>query len=171
MPVFMRSASGAYPLLEEPQFCGPLGPLLFDFSHPFPQHAPVVVNPTTSLRQFVQVNYCGLIGINEPHHFSVEGGELALQAPPFLCRTDIYCGVTTPVLLLPPQHRGGSQQGFHVLPDARLNQHRTEAAARARPWRIPEVAQGADIPTALRTPRAHHAPATAPTDHQTPQPI
>src|SRR2546428_649000 len=76
-----------------------LSPLLLDFSHPFPQHAPVVVKPATSLRQFGQVNFFGLIGINEPRHFSVEGGELALQAHPFLCRTDIDGGVPTPVLI------------------------------------------------------------------------
>ena len=126
--------------LEEPQFCGALSPLLLDFPHPFPQHAPVVVKPAPALGQFGQVNHLSLIGINESCHFPIEGHELALQAPPFLCRANIPRGITASVLLLCPQHAWVRQQRLHVLPDARLNQRRTEAAARTGPRRIPRIA-------------------------------
>jgi hypothetical protein len=145
--------------------------LLLDFSHAFPQHTPLVFNPSASLRQFGQIDHLGLIGVNQPGYFPVEGGELTLQAHPFLFRPDIHRGVATPLCILLPQHFGVSKQRLHMLPDIRLNHRGAEAAAHTRPRHIARVAQGADVPAALRTPRAHHAPATAPTDQQTPQQI
>jgi hypothetical protein len=161
----------SFDAFEEPEFCGPLGPLLLDFPHPLPQPPSMVVKPATSLRQVGQGNHCGLIGINEPRHFPLQAGELALQASACLCRADLYRGVPASVLILCPQHGWVRQQGLHVLPDTGLDQCRTAAAARACPRRIPRIAPGADITTALCTPRAHHTPATAPTNHQTPQQI
>jgi hypothetical protein len=128
--------------LEEPQFCGSLSPLLLDFSHPCPQPAPVVVHPSTSLRQFGQVDHLRLRGIKEPRHCPIEGRELALQAPAFLFHADIHCGGTAAGLVLCPQHGGLRPQRLHGLPDARLNQRRTAAAACARPWRLPRRAPG-----------------------------
>jgi hypothetical protein len=63
---------------EEPEFCGPLRPLLLEFPYPFPQHPSVVLKPPPALCQFGQVDHFGLIGVNKPPHFPVEGSELAL---------------------------------------------------------------------------------------------
>src|SRR6266478_8699052 len=58
-----------------------------------------------------------------------------------------------------------------MVPDTRLNHRGTETTAGTRPRHIPRVAERADIPAALRTPRADHPPATASTDQETPQQI
>ena len=47
----------------------------------------------------------------------------------------------------------------------------TKTAAGTRPRDIPRIAQGADIPATLRTPRTDHPAPTAPTDQETPQQI
>jgi hypothetical protein len=151
----------------KPELCTPLAPLLSDFPSPFSPHPSVVVNSSTALRQFGQVDHLGLRGVNEPRHFALKGGELALQAYAFLFRAAIHRGVPTPVRILRPQHRRVREQNLHVPPDAGLNQRRTEAAPRARPRRIPRITQGTDRPAALRAPGPHQPPATAPT-HQEP---
>src|SRR5262245_40528058 len=162
----MRAKS--FDAFEESEFCGPLGPLLLDFPYPFSQHAPVVVKPATSFRQFGQVDHLSLIGINEPHHFPIQGGKRALQASALLVRADIHRGVSTPLLILGPQHGWVRQPRLHMLPDACFSQCCTEAAACACPRRIPRIAQGAAIAAALGPPRAHHAPAAVPPDDQPP---
>src|SRR4030095_16888619 len=73
--------------------------------------------------------------------------------------------------ILHPQHRRVREHGLHMGPDTRLNHCGTKTAAGTRPRDIPRIAQGADIPAALRTPRADHPPTTAPTDQETPQQI
>jgi len=64
----------------------------------------VVFNPSAALRQFGQFDHLGLIGVHQAGHFPIERGELALQAPAFLFRPDIHRRVTTPLLILRPQH-------------------------------------------------------------------
>src|SRR6266446_571867 len=58
-----------------------------------------------------------------------------------------------------------------MVPGTRLNHRGTETAASTCPRHIPRIAECADIPAALRTPRADHPPPTAPTDQETPQQI
>jgi hypothetical protein len=54
------------------------------------------------LCQFSKRNHLGLIRINEPGHFPVEGGEFPLQAHPFLFGPDIHHRIPVPLLILPP---------------------------------------------------------------------
>src|SRR6266702_728075 len=58
-----------------------------------------------------------------------------------------------------------------MLPNPCLNHRGTETAAGTRPRHRARVAQGADVPAALRAPGADHPPATAPTHQETPQQI
>src|SRR5262249_60962089 len=97
----------------------------------------------------------------------VEGGELTLETHPFLFCPDIHGWLAASLCILLPQHCGVSKQRLHLLPDIRLNHWGTEAAAPTRPRHRARVAQGADVPAALRAPGADHPPATAPTHHDT----
>src|SRR5712691_12902403 len=58
-----------------------------------------------------------------------------------------------------------------MVPNTCLNHRGTETTAGTGPRHIARVAQGADVPAALRAPGADHPPATAPTHQETPQQI
>lgn len=95
---------------EQPQFCGPICPLVLDLAHPLLQDAPMVFDPSAPLCQFSQLDHLSLIGVNQPRHFPVEGGELPIEAHPFLFGPDIHRRIATPLLILHPQYGGVGQQ-------------------------------------------------------------
>jgi hypothetical protein len=156
---------------QAPELCAPRAPLLSDVPHPFPQHTPVVFNPSAALRQFGPLHHLGLLGIDQASHVSVEGGALALQAYAFLFRPDIHGGVPVPLRIWRPQHGRVREPCLPMIPATCLHHRGPETAAGTRPRHIPRGPAGTDLAAALRTPGAHQAPATAPTDQETPQQI
>ena len=84
---------------QEPQLSGSIHPLLVDLLHLCSQHTPVLCNSLASLCQFGELNHLGLIGVNQPRHFSLDSGEFPLEARPFLFRPDIHRRVAAPLLV------------------------------------------------------------------------
>jgi hypothetical protein len=131
----------------------------------------MVLDLSAPLRPFSSLDHLRLIGVNQPRHFPIAGDAFPLEARPLLFGLDIHRWIAAPLLILHSQHSGVGQQRLRVIPDPSLKRRRTETAARACPRHVPWVAEGAEIPTALSTPGPDHAPATAPTDQETPPQI
>jgi hypothetical protein len=94
---------------EESPFRGPICPLLRDLPDPLPQPPPMVFDPVAPLGPFGQLDHPRLIGVNQPRHFPVEGGEFPLEAHAFLVGLDMYRRVAASSLILPPQDGGVGQ--------------------------------------------------------------
>ena len=130
---------------QEPDSLLALGALPAQSTKPLAQVPGVVLDPATAFLQLIQLDRGGLISIDQPPDFTVQGLELALQAHALALISPVDGGIAPALLKVRPQQRRIRQELGNPVPDLILEGLRRDAPAVAGTGYVTWIAGRAEV--------------------------